>query len=183
MRELSLNILDICKNGTKALASRVEINLSANFAQDCFEIEIIDNGSGMDGEFLKNIEDPFTTTRKTRKVGMGIPLFKMSALQAEGDFEITSKLGVGTRVKASYKISSVDRMPLGDIASTMQILIAGDPKIDFVLRITSGKERWDFSSKEVCEIVGEENMCEIEVLDYIYNMIKENSFEILGGKL
>lgn len=183
MRELSLNILDICKNSTKAGATRVEINLELDEAKDIFSIEIIDNGSGMDSEFLKNITNPFTTTRTTRKVGMGIPLFKMSAEQAEGEFQISSQKGVGTKVFASYKISSVDRMPLGDFASTMQLLIAGDPKIDFILRVSNQSERYDFSSKEVANVVGEENMCEVEVINYVYEMIKENTFEILGGKL
>ncbi len=183
MRELSLNILDICKNSTKAGAAEVVITLSLNSAADLFSIEIVDNGSGMDSEFLNTITDPFTTTRTTRKVGMGIPLFKMSAEQAEGSFEISSTLGEGTRVFASYKISSVDRMPLGDIASTMQLLIGGDPQIDFNLKVASESGEFQFSSAEVAEIVGEENMCEPEVTDYIYQMIKENTDEILGGRV
>lgn len=183
MRELSLNILDICKNSTKAKATVVEIELVSSESKDMFSIEIKDNGCGMEEEFLKSIADPFTTTRTTRKVGMGIPLFKMSAEQAEGSFEISSKLGFGTRVFASYKISSVDRMPLGDIASTMNILIAADPEIDFQLRISNETSRWDFSSLEVVEIVGVENIGEAEVVQYVYNMIKENSFDILGGKI
>ncbi len=114
---------------------------------------------------------------------MGIPLFKMSAEQAEGNFEISSTLGIGTRVFASYKISSVDRMPLGDLASTLQLLISGDPQIDFILKVSNGKAEFDFSSKQVSEIVGEENMGEPEVTDYIYQMIKENTDEITGGKV
>ncbi len=183
MRELSLNILDICKNSSRAEATEVKISLCLNENADLFSIEIVDNGKGMDGEFLKNITDPFTTTRTTRKVGMGIPLFKMSAEQAEGNFEISSTLGIGTRVFASYKISSVDRMPLGDLASTLQLLISGDPQIDFILKVSNGKAEFDFSSKQVSEIVGEENMGEPEVTDYIYQMIKENTDEITGGKV
>lgn len=183
MRELSLNILDICKNSTKAEATEVKITLCLNQSADIFSIEIVDNGKGMDSEFLKNITDPFTTTRTTRKVGMGIPLFKMSAEQAEGSFGISSTPCVGTKVIASYKISSLDRMPLGDLASTMQLLTCGDPQINFILKVTNGESDFDFSSKEVSEIVGEENMGEPEVTDYIYQMIKENTDEILGGKV
>lgn len=180
MRELSLNILDICKNSTKAGASKIEISIEVHEKIDMFSIEIKDNGSGISEEFLKDIADPFTTTRTTRKVGMGIPLFKMSALQAEGNFEISSKLGEGTKVLATYKISSVDRMPLGDLASTMQLLIGGDPQIDFVLKLKSNNGEEVFSSKEVSQIVGEENMQEPEVVEYVYQMIKENTNEILG---
>lgn len=185
MRELSLNILDICKNSTKAGATRVEISLVVEQSQkgEMLKIQIEDNGCGMDEEFLKSVCDPFTTTRTTRKVGMGIPLFKMASEMAEGEFSITSKVGEGTVTTATFLVSSVDRMPLGDVASTMQLLIMGNSEIDFLLHAEMVGNSFDFSSFEVAQIVGAENITSPEVMEFIYEMIKENTTEIFGGKI
>ena len=97
MRELSLNILDIVENSVRAGATLIKVSV---IAKDGFlTIEIADDGKGMSEEFLRSVTDPFTTTRTTRKVGMGIPLFKMAAETANGSFDIKSKLGAGTTVK------------------------------------------------------------------------------------
>ena len=96
MRELSLNILDIVENSVRAGATLIKVSV---IAKDGFlTIEIADDGKGMSEEFLRSVTDPFTTTRTTRKVGMGIPLFKMAAETANGSFDIKSKLGAGTTV-------------------------------------------------------------------------------------
>ena len=80
MKELSLNILDIAQNSVKAGADRIDIILTED--DTTFSIEIRDNGCGMKKDFLESVTDPFTTTRTTRKVGLGIPLFKLAALAA-----------------------------------------------------------------------------------------------------
>lgn len=88
MRELALNILDIAENSVKAGATLIRVTVRAE--DGMLTIEIADDGCGMDAEFLKRVTDPFTTTRTTRKVGMGIPLFKMAAEMAGGEFSIRS---------------------------------------------------------------------------------------------
>ena len=93
MRELALNILDIAENSVKAGATLIRVTVRAE--DGMLTIEIADDGCGMDAEFLKRVTDPFTTTRTTRKVGMGIPLFKMAAEMAGGEFSIRSEKGVG----------------------------------------------------------------------------------------
>lgn len=116
MRELSLNILDIVENSVRAGATLIKVSV---IAKDGFlTIEIADDGKGMSEEFLRSVTDPFTTTRTTRKVGMGIPLFKMAAETANGSFDIKSKLGAGTTVTAKFEIDNVDRAPLGNLAET-----------------------------------------------------------------
>ena len=109
MRELALNILDIAENSVKAGASLVRVLVEAKDGR--LTIEISDNGCGMDAEFVKRVTDPFTTTRTTRKVGMGIPLFKMAAEMADGTFSITSEKGVGTTVTATFVLDHIDRAP------------------------------------------------------------------------
>ena len=89
MKELSLNILDITENSTKAGATLVEIILDES--EDTLKIEIRDNGRGMTPDTLLSVTNPFYTTRTTRRVGMGISLFKFAAEQTGGGIEISSR--------------------------------------------------------------------------------------------
>ena len=88
MRELSLHILDIVENSVKAGASLIKVDVVAE--NGMITVTIDDDGRGMSEEFLRTVTDPFTTTRTTRKVGMGLPLFKMAAETAGGKFDIQS---------------------------------------------------------------------------------------------
>lgn len=130
MKELSLHILDIAMNSVKAGASLIEINLEETGG--VLTLRIADNGRGMEPDFLARVTDPFTTTRTTRKVGMGIPLLKLAAEQVGGVFSINSAPGAGTTVTASFQTGHLDTPPLGDIAATVVTLIQGSPEIDFV---------------------------------------------------
>ena len=131
MPELSLNILDVAENSIRANASLVEILVLADTIKDVLTISIKDNGCGMSAEQIKKVEDPFFTTRTTRKVGLGIPFFKQAALSTNGSFTIESKQNEGTVVVASFTLSHIDRMPLGDITSTIHMLITVHTQPDF----------------------------------------------------
>ena len=140
MKELSLNILDIAKNSVKAKATEVRITLTET--QDTFKMEIADNGCGMKADFLKTVTDPFSTTRTTRKVGMGIPFLKLAAEQTGGSFSITSvheseSENHGTVTTALFYKNNVDFTPLGDIISTVTTLIQGSPDIRWIFLHTS----------------------------------------------
>lgn len=183
MRELSLNILDIAKNSTKAEASLITIEVDISKKEDFIEITISDDGKGMSEELLKRVASPFSTTRTTRKVGMGIPLFKEACEVTGGSFEITSKLGIGTTTKGNFVLSSIDRMPLGDLASTVTSLIMGDPQIDFNLKLKSDKSEFNFDTREVKEMLEESDLSSPEVIMYLNDYLKENIKKIFGGNL
>lgn len=173
MTELSLHILDIVKNSTKAGASLVEVEINESAEENFLKITITDNGCGMDDDFLKSVTDPFKTTRTTRKVGMGLSLFKNAAEQTGGSFEITSKVGEGTRVSANFVRNSIDRQPLGDMASTMVTLVSGNPETDFVYTHTFENERFEFSTVEVKNILGEVSISAPEIISWISGYISE----------
>ena len=122
MTEISLNILDVAENSIRAKADLIEIVIEVDILADRLIVLIKDNGCGMSPEQVEQVTDPFFTTRTTRKVGLGIPFFKMAALSADGDFEIVSKEGEGTRVRAEFRLNHIDRMPLGDISGTIYTL-------------------------------------------------------------
>ena len=131
MEELSLNILDIAQNSVRANATRVDITVAELPAEDRLVITITDNGCGMTPEQVAHVEDPFYTTRTTRKVGLGVPFFKMAALMTGGDFSICSQPGEGTEVRAVFGLTHIDRMPLGNMADTMCILMGCNEQINF----------------------------------------------------
>ena len=131
MRELALNILDIVENSVKANATLIEMDVSAK--DNLLTVSVKDNGKGMSEEFLSKVTDPYTTTRTTRKVGLGLPLLKMEAEMSGGRFSISSKLGVGTVVTTDFQIDHIDRPPLGDLGETMSTLLSGEDSVDYVL--------------------------------------------------
>jgi len=129
--DLSLHILDIVENSIDAGAQNVEIRIREDTEQDLLKIEITDDGKGMDASTLEKALDPFFTTRKVRKVGLGLSLFREAARMANGDLAIESVKGEGTTVRATFQHSHIDRKPLGDMAKTLLILIIGHPEIRF----------------------------------------------------
>ena len=109
--------MDVAQNSVRAEADLVRITVTESEKEDTLTIRIADNGCGMTEEQVQQVIDPFFTTRTTRKVGLGVPLFKLSAEQTGGSFDIQSEKGVGTTTTASYVKSHVDMTPLGDINS------------------------------------------------------------------
>lgn len=159
MKELSLNILDIAQNSIGAGATRLFILLERRGAW--LTITISDDGKGMSPAFAAHAADPFTTTRTTRSVGMGLPLFKLAAEQTGGTLTIVSRQAQsggehGTTVSATFDTSHVDCEPLGDIASTVISLIQGNPDLSLTYEFRSETGVTRLSTDDMREILGED---------------------------
>ena len=173
MKELSLYVLDLVQNSITAGAKNIKIAVTELCAQDRMTISIEDDGCGMDPEFLKSAVEPFTTTRTTRKVGMGLPFIKMAAEMAGGDFHIESEKGKGTRLRATFMLSHIDRPPIGDMAGTLSVLIQGAPDREFTyIRETDGI-RFEFSTTEVKKVLKGVSLAQPEVLEWIRGFVEE----------
>ena len=177
MQELSLNVLDIAQNSVAAGAKNIKITLEA--ARKMLSITIEDDGKGMDKQTLERVENPFFTSRTTRKVGLGIPLFKQAALQTGGDFHIESTEGVGTKVFASFDTGNIDCTPLGDIWDTVGILIQMNENIDFLYTVINGKEVFECDTKQLKQVMEGVSLSEVSVVQWIKEFIEENQYEIL----
>ena len=118
MREISLHLLDIAENSVAADGKNISIHVHEDLFNDRLSASVIDDGRGMDAETAQQVQDPFYTTRTTRNVGLGIPLFKEAAEMAEGSFSLQSEPGKGAWLEAEFRHSHIDRMPLGDLSST-----------------------------------------------------------------
>ena len=180
MKELSLNILDITENSVKAGATLTEISITESGNK--LTISIKDDGCGMSEDIVRSVVDPFYTTRTTRKVGMGVPLFKMAAEQTGGKLEIISDTGEdhGTTVTAYFYKDHLDFTPLGDVISTVTTLIQGSPEIDFVFSHTSDTLDVSLNTEEMREILGEEVPLNTpEVLQWIAESLREQYGNLL----
>ena len=150
MEDLSLHILDIAENSINGAARTIEIIIDEDRAKDLLTIEIKDDGKGMDEKTLKKALDPFFTTRKTRRVGLGLSLLAQAAEQSGGKMELNSKPHVGTTVRATFRMSHPDCKPMGDINETMRMLVAGHPEINFVYEHHKDNSIYRFDTREAC---------------------------------
>ncbi len=182
MPEISLNILDVAENSVRAGASLIEITVSVQPASDTLTVVIKDNGCGMTEEQVRNVQDPFFTTRTTRKVGLGVPFFKQAAESTEGSFQIDSEAGKGTIVKAVFGLSHIDRMPLGDISSTIRTLVVFNQTIDFVYTYEYGEKQFTLDTREMREMLGDDiSFAEPEISSFIEEYLETNRQETDGG--
>ena len=134
MRDLSLHLLDILDNCITASATRVEILVREDRERDLVEMEISDDGVGMDRDAIARAADPFYTTRPGKRVGMGLALLAQAAREAGGGISIDSRPGGGTRIRASFRLSHPDRKPLGDLDGTVDAMRAAHPELALELR-------------------------------------------------
>ena len=183
MKELSLNILDITENSVKARATLTEISLIED--DKTLTIIIKDNGCGMSEDIVNSVTNPFYTTRTTRNVGLGIPLFKMAAEQTGGGLEILSIEDDGknplhgTTVKAYFFKNHIDYTPLGDIVTTLTTLIHGHPDVDFLYTHKNGENEVRLDTRELREVLEEVPLNSFEVLEWIKGYLLEqyNNFK------
>jgi hypothetical protein len=156
LREISLHILDIAENGISAGAKSIAISVVENTKLDLLKINLSDDGKGMDADTVKKVVDPFFTSRTTRKVGLGIPLLKEAAESCDGFLEIQSEVGKGTLLTVQFKRSHIDRMPMGDLGSTILHLIISNPQVHWLIDYRYDGETFRFDDlqmkKELADI-------------------------------
>jgi len=177
MRELSLHILDALENSLEAGADLVELVIEEDLTADLFTIIIRDNGRGMDEERLARIFDPFFTTRKTRHVGLGIPLFKAATERCSGEMIVTSQLGEGTTLQATFQHSHIDRAPLGDIVGTLlAFLLSGSCDLCYVHRID--ERAFEFHTAKVRAELGDVPLSHPQVRRWLQEFIATGEAEL-----
>lgn len=179
MQELSMNILDIAENSVKAGASLVKILLE--YGEDStLLLKIEDDGSGMDKEVLERVTNPFFTSRTTRKVGLGVPFLKMAAEMTGGSFSIESETGKGTVVTALFHTDHIDFVPLGDMGSTVSVLISANAHMDFIYTIRRNGNEFVLDSREIKGILDGVPADSPEVAVFIREYTEENSRELFA---
>ena len=127
-------------------------------------------------EQLEKLSNPFFTTRTTRNVGLGIPLFKQTLEQTGGFLKITSKEKVGTTFHALMYKNHIDAIPLGDIGETFFVLVINPYNIDVHLEMifeNSDKEEFVIDTKDIKEVLDGVPLTEPSVTSWIKEYISE----------
>ena len=178
MRELSQHILDLLENALEAGASRVRLEIVEDTTRDRLTIVVADNGRGMDAETVARVVDPFYTTRTTRDVGLGIPLFKAAAQRCEGDLTISSEPGAGTIVTAAFVRSHIDRAPLGNMESTLMSVLLSQHDCDLVYEHRFDDRSFSLDTAEIKEILGDLPFTHPDIRRWLQATIREGYQEL-----
>jgi anti-sigma regulatory factor (Ser/Thr protein kinase) len=187
LAEISLNIIDIARNSVRARASLIEISLAIDSEKQTLELTISDDGCGMSEEQLAGVTDPFFTSRKTRKVGLGIPFLKQAAEASGGEFSIKSEPGVGTSVVALFHTDHIDCMPLGDINDSIAMLVTSRDtesgrELDYIYTYSVDDRTFKLDTREIREILGGVPLYNSEVSAFIRTFLDENKLEVDGKR-
>ena len=182
VKEISLHILDVAENGITAGADLITLLVDEAVNRNVLSITISDNGRGLSREQQAKVVDPFYTTRTTRRVGMGLSLLQAAAERCDGRFSFTSEEGQGSCVFCSFLYNHIDRAPLGDMASTLSVLMAGYPEVDFLYcHLYNGRE-FQFDTREIRQQLEGIALNEPAVLSHLKAGIEEGLEEIKGSE-
>ncbi len=176
MDELSLYILDITMNSVRAGASTIHVTLTEDDTTFVFRVK--DDGCGMSEEQVSRLRDPFFTTRKTRKVGLGVPFLCMLADMTGGHVDITSTPASqgddhGTELAATFGKNHIDFLPLGDIVGTFVTLIQGSPDIHFIFSHNTPDGSVHLDTEQLRVILGDISLAEPQILAWIDGYLRE----------
>ena len=149
MIDMAMHMMDIVQNGIRANATHIGIAFSENPAGHTLTFRVQDNGAGMNAETIRQLPDPFFTTRTTRRVGLGLPFLKMTCEQTGGGMQVVSEERRGTTVEAVYKTDHPDCLPLGDIAGYLALLLRANPGIRFRFSYAMGSESFTVDSDQL----------------------------------
>ena len=174
MRELSLHILDVVENGITAGADTIRIRVDESRSADLLCININDNGRGIPAEKLKKLQDPFVTSRTTRRVGLGLSLLAAAAERCEGRLTVETEPGAGTKVKATFRHSHIDRAPVGDMAATITTLIMGNPQIEFVYTHIIDGEEFTLDTRELKAEMGHLSLTNPVIIHHLTASIRNS---------
>lgn len=182
LEDLSCHILDIAENSAAADAETVTLLLEERRRENWLYLSVEDDGRGMDEERCARVYDPFFTTRTTRRVGLGIPFLRQAAEACDGELTLTSRLGEGTALRASFRLDHIDRPPIGDIAATLVTLLAGNPRIRWIYRHRVDDSEFLLDSQELLAVLEDPDMLRTPaVAEWLRSYIAENLEEIGAG--
>jgi hypothetical protein len=174
MDEIASHIIDIVANSVTAKATYIIVEITKDTGRDFLNLHIKDNGVGMDEETVKKVLDPFYSTKIGKKVGLGVPLLKGTAETTGGSFRVSSVMGEGTEISASFDLSHPDLPPLGNLRDTILVLVVGNPDTDFRFQVTIDAKEFVLDTKEIKLLLDGVPINNPDVITFLSKYLDEN---------
>ena len=170
-----MHILDIVENSIRANATLVHISITEDIPNNNLILVIKDNGSGISAEQHSLALDPFYSTKKSRGIGLGLPLLQQAAQEAGGRLSMQSDKQSGTTITASFIRDHIDRKPLGNIEETLIALISSKgEEMDFVYTHQIGNQIFEFDTREIKLQLENIAITNPEIISYLKSVISDN---------
>ena len=182
MEDLAMHILEILMNSIHALSKNIKFTIHDSSLNDKIIMIVEDDGKGMSEEQVAKISSPFMTGRTTRKVGLGVAFLKALTEQCNGEFNVSSSIGIGTTVKASVQKSFIDTPPMGDLGEIIMECIQADDQIDYLFIYKTDLDEFIFDTKEIKKELEGLSLQEPSILLWIKDYINQNINSLKGDK-
>ena len=178
MEEICSHILDVTANAVTAGAAHVVVAIEADRKKNLLSVSFKDDGKGMDEEMVKRVVDPFFSTKKGKKVGLGIPLLKGTAETCGGGFSLTSKPGEGVDISVTFQLDHPDLPPLGNLKDTILVLIVGNPDVDFSFSYAADGKSFSLYTREIRGLIGDLPINHPEIVKFLTEYLDEKLYFI-----
>ncbi len=174
LAQLTDHIMDIAMNSVRAGSKNITIAVAAEKERNLLEISISDDGAGMTEEMVRAAGDPFFSTKKGKKIGLGIPLFQGATEMCEGEFSLSSAPGEGTTVRAAFALDHPDLPPMGNLKETILLLCVSNPDVRFLFRCRFGGEEFVLDTKEIHEVLDGVPINHPQVIGFLQRHLEEH---------
>ena len=114
--------------------------------------------------------------------GWGFPLFLEAARRCGGDLVIQSKPGKGTRVRATFRHSHIDRAPLGDMPPALLAILLSERPVDLDYCHNVDSREFRFDSSEIRKELENVPLTHPKVRDWLFHVLHEGEASLVRRK-
>lgn len=108
-------LMNLVNNAIQSRSGLIEISIDVReMAAGELQIKLTDNGPGIEPAVLNNLQEPFFTT-KSQGTGLGLAVVRAVVQAHHGQFELRSKLGVGTTAVLTLPLINNTVLDVGEL--------------------------------------------------------------------
>ncbi len=123
--QLTRALGNILQNAAEAGAKSIKVKTRPTEERGMLEIDVEDDGAGMDEEVMRKAWSPFFTTRGVGHHGLGLPAAMHVVSQAQGRITLVSEAGKGATVAMFMPSGRVEQSPI-EAGGVKNILLIDD---------------------------------------------------------
>ena len=183
MEDIAMQILELMMNSIAAEAKYIQLLINDSVTQNKISIKVIDDGKGMSEEYVKIVDNPFTSSRKTRKIGMGVSFMKGLCEMCNGSFNISSKLGEGTTIECIVQKDHIDLPPMGNLGEMVMACIQANENTRYLMEYKTDVSKFVFDSNEIKKELDGVSLVEPEILLWIKEYVNQGIMQVKEGMI